>query len=415
MPKVLTTAADTTTLLQALGQGYPIVPQELGALGVVASAFVYRPGGVAGGNVFVTWESLVTALATVQGPKTVEIDPRLAAAEVPPGTWLLDDVTLYGAPSTIALLTFQDGAHLVAPQGLIIKAIFVVGALTSPVITLNDGTGLGLELYLAAIATTGAPFVRVENGSYIFVYAVTSEIETAVISADATSPVDIAARAGTFVRPNNPTGTPAPLNTNIDIDASSVVNPPQVVPEVLLSHAGRTAYTASSPSQPAYFLTPPTTVAAGINQLSGAAAFECELLNNTVGQVIADGVMTQIDLPQVGRSVPPGFGSGVLGIVIPVNGVYEIGLTATFGANALPPACDFMRLAIRVGGSLLRQVDRAVTTPSANPTSLQCFYRGFFTAGNTITGAVGQSGGGAVGTLSIAAGLFPRMTAALVR
>jgi hypothetical protein len=53
------------------GGGGGVVPLATLAL---AASFIFRPGGVAGGNVFTTWTALANALIAVPGPKTVYFD-----------------------------------------------------------------------------------------------------------------------------------------------------------------------------------------------------------------------------------------------------------------------------------------------------------------------------------------------------
>lgn len=63
--------------------------------------FVYRVGGVAGGNVYTTWASFYAAINAVQGPKIARIDDSLGAAEVPAGVWNFHDWTLVGDIATV--------------------------------------------------------------------------------------------------------------------------------------------------------------------------------------------------------------------------------------------------------------------------------------------------------------------------
>ena len=49
------------------------------------SVFVYRPGGIAGGNVFTNWQPLMAALSGVEGRKILEFDDSLTQCEIPAG------------------------------------------------------------------------------------------------------------------------------------------------------------------------------------------------------------------------------------------------------------------------------------------------------------------------------------------
>jgi hypothetical protein len=84
-----------------------------GASSAVADGIIFRPGGVAGGNVYTTWASAFAALQSVQGATTLYVDSSLAAAQVPPGTY-----DGFGAAKLSAyvagadVLTILDGATL---------------------------------------------------------------------------------------------------------------------------------------------------------------------------------------------------------------------------------------------------------------------------------------------------------------
>ncbi len=85
---------------------------------------VFRPGGVAGGNVYVDVPTLAAAAKAVQGPKTIFVDLSLAPgdnnAHIPAGTWDFGlYVTWQGDPS-VALnsplgLVFDNGAMVATP------------------------------------------------------------------------------------------------------------------------------------------------------------------------------------------------------------------------------------------------------------------------------------------------------------
>jgi hypothetical protein len=73
---------DTTVAL-------PIQPFEAGSgggagAGVAASVLVFRPGGVAAGNIYTTWPTLMAALITLDGPRTIEFDDSIVSPCVIP-------------------------------------------------------------------------------------------------------------------------------------------------------------------------------------------------------------------------------------------------------------------------------------------------------------------------------------------
>jgi hypothetical protein len=85
---------------------------------------IYRPGGVAEGNVFTTWPQIITALNATNGATTVYVDSSIVSpAVVPPGTyegfgcaklapynWRVNPMTLVGTDFDV--LFISDGATL---------------------------------------------------------------------------------------------------------------------------------------------------------------------------------------------------------------------------------------------------------------------------------------------------------------
>lgn len=99
-------------------QGFsgPSGPSSL--TGFSGNTLVFRPGGVAGGNVFTSWPLLVTAAQTIQGPKTIFMDPAFAPLTIPPGVWDFQSQTTFAADLSAVFspgnlptpITIQDGA-----------------------------------------------------------------------------------------------------------------------------------------------------------------------------------------------------------------------------------------------------------------------------------------------------------------
>jgi hypothetical protein len=97
-------------------------------LALVANGIIFRPGGVAGGNVYTTWVTVMGALTAVNGAVTVYVDSSIAPAVVPPGTWnglgcavleAYNDTLLVTPPSNpIDILTIADGGTLFRWKGL---------------------------------------------------------------------------------------------------------------------------------------------------------------------------------------------------------------------------------------------------------------------------------------------------------
>jgi len=108
--------------------------------------FVLRPGGTAGGNVYTTWASLVTALtAAGPGPKIIAMDTTLGAISIPAGTYDMRNVTWLAArpDNTLALVTLQAGAQFTK-------------------LTRFEG-----PLQLQAFAAAGTPHVVLEDGDQV--------------------------------------------------------------------------------------------------------------------------------------------------------------------------------------------------------------------------------------------------------
>lgn len=104
------------------------------------SAFVFRPGGVAGGNVFTTWPSLYAAYSLVQGQRWVFVDDILAAAHVPAGAWNIDQTTFVGNfNSETEVLHFDQGATVTFDNIWIDGGLVFQNNSTNPVFTFANG------------------------------------------------------------------------------------------------------------------------------------------------------------------------------------------------------------------------------------------------------------------------------------
>lgn len=87
------------------------------ALNSPAPTFVFRPGGIRGGNVYTDWAALVSALGSVDGRRILEFDDSAASpCVVPAGTWDMRDVMWAGfGPSGTAarsVVEIREGAVL---------------------------------------------------------------------------------------------------------------------------------------------------------------------------------------------------------------------------------------------------------------------------------------------------------------
>ncbi|MGC2420188.1 MAG: hypothetical protein WA405_00895 [Candidatus Acidiferrales bacterium] len=86
-------------------------------MAIPGNLFLYRPGGVAGGNVYTDWMSLMNAMNPQEGRKILEFDDSFAPCVIPagPGPWNMTDVVWAGfgprpgVPRT--QVSIEDGAQ----------------------------------------------------------------------------------------------------------------------------------------------------------------------------------------------------------------------------------------------------------------------------------------------------------------
>jgi hypothetical protein len=169
--------------------------------------FVFRPGAVGplAPNVFTTWPAVIAAMALVDGPKLLQIDPTFAPAVVPPGAWSLDNVTLTGRnDSSITgqpTLTFAAGATITSNLTRVTGSLGLqnTGAI---VWTIPAGTTIPV-LYLDEnsfmVGSPGAPFIHIPAGATLAVNALDSDLgdtTNTVIQVDAGGTLDANAIGG---------------------------------------------------------------------------------------------------------------------------------------------------------------------------------------------------------------------------
>lgn len=158
------------------------------------TTFVYRPGGVAGGNVYTSWAALYAALNAVDGPCVVQLDNSAGAVLIPAGTYDLLDVKLIGLGGKLLTqanlaegVIFQNLAYIGGSLNLISNAN-VTSAMTI--------SALGQLLVVDDISSFGsigtAPFIHVGAGGGLNVIAKTnSDVYLNSISVDAGRSVNI--------------------------------------------------------------------------------------------------------------------------------------------------------------------------------------------------------------------------------
>jgi hypothetical protein len=122
-------------------------------------AFVFRPGGVAGGTVYTTEASVKAAMALVAGPKLLQVDSSLAPAIFALPAWAATGVTVMGTDFNTTL-QFQGPASIDADD-LTLQSITVEAHGPAPVWIPPSGAAI-LKLddsFLQSVAGA-APFLR---------------------------------------------------------------------------------------------------------------------------------------------------------------------------------------------------------------------------------------------------------------
>lgn len=142
-----------------------------------ASTVVWRPGGVAGGNVFTTWAAVVAEVATMQGDITIGLDTDSGPANIPAGNYDLRPAGISG-PVTIVnaskILTF--GAPFLSLIGAVtIKGLSglndasIVNGSTVPVITAAFTNSFRMSGGASIFQTPGAAaFLAITGGAFSF-------------------------------------------------------------------------------------------------------------------------------------------------------------------------------------------------------------------------------------------------------
>lgn len=245
-----------------------------GASGALGPTFVFRPGGVAGGNVYTTWASLMASVGQRAGPKTIEIDSSLAAAHMTAGAWNLDACTLsgfYGAGGVGAVLTVDEGAVLSFTKLVISGGLDVVcdATATYPV-TATELQRIELRDYAQLSAEAGAvAFWHVPNGIIAALDAFQGSLGDdthTIVQVDAGGSLYVTTFGLNGVQHNAIAGAGT---VSISYDATSPPDMPQPGTQTALSESYATSYGAGVPGnwQPA-----PAFVNAALDQLAAPNA-----------------------------------------------------------------------------------------------------------------------------------------------
>jgi hypothetical protein len=243
---------------------------QSGALGPV---LVFRPGGVAGGNVYTDWALLMAAAAVRAGHKTIEIDTSLGAANVPAGAWNLDDVTLVPrvpAGTGATTLTFEQGATITY-ELLEVRGPLQLVQASSVVVATAQENSLLLLLYGANIKVqpAAAPFLEVtaaEVAAQIVALAAgIGQNNNPVIQVDAGAICTIHAYDQAGIHSDALSGGGTAI---VFYDASSAPGAPQTVATLTLTPVDLAADVGYTPAVPGNWQPAPATIAAAADQLA---------------------------------------------------------------------------------------------------------------------------------------------------
>ena len=132
--------------------------KQLSTLATFKNTVVYRPGGVASGNVYTSFATAVDALNVIdtRTSRTLVVDARLAEAEVPAGTYDLRNMTISG---------IYGNDHFDAPTNPFTRLLIHEGAVfqnvwhfTNGIMLVFDGATPPIEI------TTPLPPILLEKG-----------------------------------------------------------------------------------------------------------------------------------------------------------------------------------------------------------------------------------------------------------
>jgi hypothetical protein len=133
---------------------------------------IFRPGGVAGGNVYTTWATAFAAATASQCACILYVDSSLAAATVPAGTWdCLGALTLAGYNVFEDTLTIADTGILKRPQAISGLTVECTCA-TTQAFTFNSGDTFFLDRFCNVDLLAGAtvPAIQIPNGAILAIF-----------------------------------------------------------------------------------------------------------------------------------------------------------------------------------------------------------------------------------------------------
>lgn len=325
-----------------------------------ASVFVYRPGGVAAGNVYSSWAALWAQASTVQGPVTVQIDDSIVSpAVVPAGTYpipstlTLDAVANPSSSTGGAILQLADGAHFTLPrQGGDLRFqgfVQVQSAATTAIMTCVAGQEVnvtGAQLGMLEM-TAGAPFFHVQAGAFLLGLFDNFNIGDGTHAAfvvDAAASMQLILGGHMLLATGAITASAGAALALVQIDSQASNTPFANVTTTLEALATKVAY---APAVPANWVTVPAQVAPALDELAASlasGAFVASGFTTTAmtagqaGYISGANVVTPTDNATLAKARIVGVYTGVAG-QMQVGGVVPAVLFTTAGgapANGAP-------------------------------------------------------------------------------
>lgn len=372
--------------------------------------FVFRPGGVATGNIFTTWASLYNILKNAAGPKQLQVDSSLAPALVDVGTFDLADTTIIGASQNLVVtsqLTLPDGAILQDPAGISDQLILETQGTTTPSLLFTSGGTFGIENGSRINNTGTQPCTRLSAANqfvdFAFLYGGSFNSTGAALIDMPVAPAQtilVGLAAGNFGGLDNVVTGVVGTTLNIVFDAGIGHLPtnPGFAGSSGPSAVDQSQFVQYGPAVPADWATPPTEVAQALDELAarsgGSAPQETEFLVSTTNIFSA--------LPATGTMIVDAFGVGGGG----GGGGGEGGSVATAtpgvgaggGGGALPSSQTFTvdlshQIDVHVGDGGLGGVGGAGATSGLNGSDGQTTYIVDVTDNITLASFSGASGG----------------------
>lgn len=152
------------------------------------TVFVLRPGGTAGGNIYVDWPTLYAAYSLTDGPVTIEFDDSISPITIPAGAYAFRiDTTLEGilrqnpalGGEVGSLVELADGVTFDPPPTYYRNGLWLRSLSSAPIINVLP-TGGSFEFLVQLLergavfeASGGSPFIEVtrlspEGGLFAF-------------------------------------------------------------------------------------------------------------------------------------------------------------------------------------------------------------------------------------------------------